>query len=182
MNSAKFEQLVSMLEKPARSGGSCRARCPVHNSKGQTLSVTDKSGGYIVAHCFSCGAGGPDVVKALGLPISILFPDDDYKPPVITKRMREDNILDALTVQFSGKPETLADSRQKIKATERLKGYAIKAEEVGENAPPIDHPALNDFREHYDEALRQSPALRKEIVDSHWEGIAQRAYLWLKNL
>lgn len=182
MNSAKYEQLVSMLEKPARSGNSCRARCPVHGSKGQTLSVTDKSGGYIVAHCFACGAGGPDVVKALGLPISILFPDDDYKPPVITNRMREDNIIDGLTLQFSAKSETLAESRAKIKATERLKGYDIKADQVGEDAPSIDHPALKDFRNHYEDALEKSPALRKELVEKTWEGIAQRAELWLKNL
>jgi len=180
MSSAKFEQLVGQLEKLSKSGKGWRSRCPVHGSKGLTLSITEKDGGYIVAHCFSCGAGGPELVKALNLPLSLLFPDDNYVPPTITKKMREDNILDGLTVQLSTKAQTLEDTRLINKSRERLKGYAIKAEESGEEAPDLMHPALDDFRPKYRKALQESPALRQEIVDSHWEGVAQRAELWLK--
>ena len=181
MNSAKFEQIAAHLEKLTKSGSGWRARCPVHGSKGNTLSISEKDGGYIVAHCFSCGAGGPDVVKALNLPLSLLFPEDDYVPPVITKQMRQDNIEDGLVLQFSAQAKTLEDSRRVMKAKERAKGYQVKAEEWGRDAPPVDHKALDDFSPHFRKALQESPALREEIVESHWQGVAERAELWLKS-
>ena len=93
----KFESLINRLEKPKRNGFNVRARCPVHGSKGQTLSVTEKEGGYIVAHCFACGADGLELVKALGLPVSVLFPDDrEYVAPSITRKMKEENIQDVI--------------------------------------------------------------------------------------
>jgi len=181
MNSTKFDQIVSQLEKARLTGSTCRARCPVHGSKGQTLSVSQKDGGYVVAHCFSCNANGPDVVKALGLPLSLLFPDDDYVPPAITKKMRSENIEDGLVVQFSAQAKTLEDNRRLTKARERAKGYRIKAEEAEVDAPSIDHPALDDFKVGYRKALEESPALRTEIVENHWESVAERAELWLKS-
>ena len=179
MSSAKFEQLASQLEKLVKNGHGYRARCPVHGSKGQTLSVTPKDGGYIVAHCFSCGAGGPDVVKALGLPISLLFPDDDYKPPVISRDMRRRNIEDGLILQMSGKVDSLDDTRLVNKSRERAKGYQIKAEEAQIESQPFEHRALDDFKPKYRKALQESPALRDEIVENFWDGIAKRNELWL---
>lgn len=170
----KFEAIVSRLDKVKSSGDSVRACCPVHGSKGQTLHVTDKGGGYIVAHCFSCGAGGPELVKALGLPLALLFPDDDYTPPVITKEMRRKNIEDGLLSQMMIEPKTLEESRALNLSRERLKGYEMKAEQAEEEAPPISHPALDSFKGQFRQALEQSPALRSELVDSHWDGVADR--------
>ena len=171
----KFEAIVSRLDKVKRSGGSVRACCPVHGSKGQTLHVTDKDGGYIVAHCFSCGAGGPELVKALDLPVGLLFPDDDYTPPTVNREMRRKNIEDGLTLQAPPKSEpTLAEYRARLKAKERAKGYELKAEQAEEEAPPISHPALDPFKAEFGQALDQSPALRAELVESHWEGVADR--------
>ena len=179
MSSAKFDQFTQKLEKLAKSGQGYRARCPVHGSKGLTLSVTPKEGGYIVAHCFSCGAGGPEVANALGLPISILFPDDDYLPPVITKEMRRKNIEDGLILQMSGQAKTLEDTRTVNKARERAKGYSVKEEESETESQPLQHKALDPFKQKYGEALRKSPALRDEIVENFWDGIAKRNELWL---
>jgi len=170
----KFEAIVSRLDKVKSSGDSVRACCPVHGSKGQTLHVTDKGGGYIVAHCFSCGAGGPELVKALGLPLALLFPDDDYTSPVITKEMRRKNIEDGLLSQMMTEPKTLEESRALNLSRERLKGYELKAEQAEEEAPPISHPALDSFKAQFRQALEQSPALRSELVDSHWDGVADR--------
>ena len=178
----KFEAIVLRLDKVKRSGRNVRAVCPVHGSKGQTLSVTEKEGGYIVAHCFSCGAGGPEVVKALSLPVGLLFPDDDYTPPTINRDMRQKNIEDGLTLQAPPKTEpTLAEYRARLKAKERAKGYELKAEQAEHEAPPISHPALDPFKAEFRQALEQSPALRSELVESHWEGVALRADLWLKS-
>ena len=171
----KFEAIVSRLDKAKRSGHSVRACCPVHGSKGQTLSVTEKEGGYIVAHCFSCGAGGPEVVKALSLPVGLLFPDgQEYERPTITKEMKDRNMIDAFILQQSPKAETLDDIRAVTKAKERAKGYELKAEQAEHEAPPISHPALDPFRQNFAPALRSSPALRSELVESHWEGVADR--------
>lgn len=179
MSSAKFEQLASQLDKLAKSGNGWRARCPVHGSKGLTLSVTEKDGGYIVAHCFSCGASGPDVVKSLNLPVSLLFPDDNYTPPVISRDMRRRNIEDGLILQMSGQAKTLDETRTVNKSRERAKGYQIKAEEAEVESQPLEHKALQPFKEKYGQALRQSPALRDEIVENFWDGIAKRNELWL---
>lgn len=179
MNSAKFEQLAGQLEKLSKSGNGWRARCPVHGSKGLTLSVTEKDGGYIVAHCFSCGASGPDVVKALNLPISLLFPDDDYVPPVISREMKRKNIEDGLILQMSVQAKTLDETRTVNKSKERAKGYQVKVEESESYSEPLEHKALQPFKEKYSEALRQSPALRDEIVENFWDGIAKRNELWL---
>ena len=171
----KFQSLVDRLEKVKRSGANVRAVCPVHGSKGQTLSVTEKDGGYIVAHCFSCGAGGPEVVKALGLPVGLLFPDgQEYERPLITKEMKDRNMIDAFILQQSPKAETLDDIRAVTKAKERAKGYELKAEQAEEEAPPISHPALDPFKAEFRQALEQSPALRSELVESHWQGVADR--------
>lgn len=179
MSSAKFEQLVGNLDKLSKSGQGWRARCPVHGSKGLTLSVTEKDGGYIVAHCFSCGASGPDVVKALNLPISLLFPDDNYVPPVVSRDMKRKNIEDGLILQMSAQAKTLDETRTVNKARERVKGFDQKMDAVGEDVP-TDHPALKPFETIFGTALEKSPALRESIIDGHWEGVAARAELWLK--
>jgi len=177
IHNEKFESLIGRLEKVKRSGRNVRAVCPVHGSKGQTLSVTEKDGGYIVAHCFSCGAGGPEVVKALGLPVGLLFPEDDYTPPTVTTQMKEASKIDAFILQEAHRAKTLKETRIVTKARERAKGYELKAEQAEEYAPPIEHPALDDFRQDYARALEVSPALRSEIVDSHWEGVATRSVI-----
>jgi len=180
MSSAKFEQIVSALDKVSRTGKGVKARCPVHGSNGQTLGVTEKDGGYIVANCFSCGAKGVDLMAALGLPTSLLFPDDGYKPPVITKEMKRKNIEDALLMQISPPAKNLYDLRTLNKAEQRLKGFDQKMADAGEEVP-VDHLALRPFETIFSEALNNSPALRESIIDSHWDGVAARAERWLKD-
>jgi len=171
----KFDELLSRLEKVKRSGLSARARCPVHGSKGQTLSISDKDGGYIVANCFSCGADGLALVKALGLPTSILFPEgSEYVRPTVTREMKDRALIDAFILNQAPKAETLEDHRAITKAKERAKGFEMKLEASDQEVPPKDHPALDDFRQHFGEVIGQSSALRSEIVESHWQGVADR--------
>jgi len=176
-----LQTIVSKLEKTKTTANGYRARCPVHGSKGQTLSITAKDGGYIVAHCFSCGAGGPELMKALGLPVSFLFPETtEYIPPTITNQMKADNARDGIILQYAQEspPESLADNREVTKARERVKGYFTKAEQANHESPPITHPALAGFGQ-YQKALETAPALREQIVSAHWDGVARRAELWL---
>ena len=176
-----FASIVDRLEKVKTTVNGCRARCPVHGSKGQTLSITAKDGGYIVAHCFSCGAGGPELMKALKLPVGFLFPETtEYSPPTITKQMKADNVRDGIILQYAQEtpPESLADNKQVTKARERVKGYFTKAEQANHESPTMNHPALADFAQ-YKKALETAPALREQIVAAHWDGVAVRAELWL---
>ena len=52
--------------KPKRSGGEWKAKCPAHDGKTQSLSVSEGDKGAVLFHCFS-GCTFEDVLRALGL-------------------------------------------------------------------------------------------------------------------
>ncbi|MBP6815872.1 MAG: hypothetical protein KAY46_03895 [Burkholderiaceae bacterium] len=69
-------QLLGKLEL-VRKGGRGRwiARCPAHADKDPSLSVRELGDGRILIHCFAgCAAG--DVLTAIGVDMSALFPDE----------------------------------------------------------------------------------------------------------
>jgi hypothetical protein len=174
---SKINEILSKLNKPRKAGKGYRAPCPVHGGKGDTMSITEKDGGYIVANCFSCGAGGPELCEVLGLPLSLIFPDDDYRPCEITKDMRAKNIEDAFFKMIATKERklNLEDSRSLRRVNESLKGYKIKADQAGIDHVSEDHPALKLYSVDYGEAVKDSPALRDALVDATWDGIEARA-------
>ena len=53
------------------------ALCPVHNEKTPSLGLKLTPEGKIICHCFGCGASGLDVIHALNLDPSELFPPED---------------------------------------------------------------------------------------------------------
>lgn len=61
-----LSDLIPHLSKVKRSGNGYTALCPCHNDSSPSLSVGEKDG-KLLAHCFACGAGLPDVLDALGL-------------------------------------------------------------------------------------------------------------------
>ena len=58
--------LLPHLKKHKPSGSGYVAICPCHPDKDPSLSVGEKDG-KLLAHCFACGAGLPEVLDALGL-------------------------------------------------------------------------------------------------------------------
>lgn len=84
--SVPIETLLSRLDgvRQVKPNG-WMARCPAHNGDGRSLAVTDKDNGYILIHCFAheCEAG--DILAAIGMSVSDLFPerlpDRSYSPP-----------------------------------------------------------------------------------------------------
>ena len=174
---SKINEILVKLNKPRKAGKGYRAPCPVHGGFFDNLSVTEKDGGYIVANCFSCGAGGPELCEALGLPLSLIFPDDDYRPPEVTKDMRVKTIEDAIFKMLASSDSklNLSQKRRLRKVHESLKGYHIKAEQAGIEHAPEDHPALKLYSVEYGEAMKDSPALRDALVDATWDGIEARA-------
>jgi hypothetical protein len=66
------ERLLSRLEKVRKSGHGWTARCPAHEDRTASLSVTTGDDGRALLHCFA-GCGAADIVAALGLEIGDLF-------------------------------------------------------------------------------------------------------------
>lgn len=50
------------------------ACCPVHDDHTPSLGIKLTDDGKILCKCFGCQAGGPEVIQAVGMNISDLFP------------------------------------------------------------------------------------------------------------
>jgi len=69
------DTLLSRLEGVRKTGkGTWRARCPGHNSRGQTLAVRETDDGRVLLHCFA-GCAVESVLSSVGLSVSDLFPE-----------------------------------------------------------------------------------------------------------
>lgn len=97
-----LEALLSRLEKVRkRGGGQYMACCPVHQEKTPSLSIKDDNG-TIIMKCFGCGASGIDVIHAVGMDPSDLFPPSDnsnYDKPRRRSAFPADQVLDALITE-----------------------------------------------------------------------------------
>ena len=74
------ELLLSRLESVrANRNGTWLARCPAHDDRSPSLSIATGDDGKVLLHCFA-GCGAADVVEAIGLELSSLFPEThDWK-------------------------------------------------------------------------------------------------------
>ncbi len=69
--------LLDRLDKVRPRGpGQWSARCPAHDDTGPSLSVKELPDGRVLIHCFS-GCAAHEVVGAIGLDVSDLFPPGD---------------------------------------------------------------------------------------------------------
>ncbi len=69
------ETLLTHLDKVQNRGGSkWMACCPAHDDKSPSLAISELSDGRILLKCFA-GCCTPDVLAAVGLCMSDLFPD-----------------------------------------------------------------------------------------------------------
>lgn len=75
--------ILSRLDRVTGSNGKYRARCPAHGSSGATLSIKDAGDGKTLVHCFA-GCSAQEVMEAIDMRVSDLYPDDDYQRPVMT--------------------------------------------------------------------------------------------------
>lgn len=74
--SAPIDTLLSRLDSVKRSRkNSWMSRCPAHNGHGRSLAITHADDGRILIHCFAheCEAG--DILAAVGMSVSDLFPE-----------------------------------------------------------------------------------------------------------
>ena len=73
-----IETILNALDRVKRkSAGKYVALCPCHSEKTPSLAISETTEGGVLIHCFGCGAGGMEVINALGLDSSELFPERD---------------------------------------------------------------------------------------------------------
>ena len=66
--------LLDRLDGVRETGrGRWLARCPAHADRSPSLSITEGDDGRVLVHCFA-GCGAAEIVAAVGLELSDLFP------------------------------------------------------------------------------------------------------------
>lgn len=70
---AGIDAVLVRLDRVRKSGRGYTARCPAHEDRSASLSVSEGTDGRVLLHCFA-GCGAADVVAALGLTLADLFP------------------------------------------------------------------------------------------------------------
>lgn len=114
---------LSRLESVRETGsGHYRAKCPAHDSGPDTLAITIGRNGSVLLKCFAgCDTG--DVVSAMGLQFSDLYPDagrDRARDPRCGPRVHWRAVCAALLHEF-----TVAE----IGATDLVNGVELTAED-----------------------------------------------------
>lgn len=84
------EILLARLEKVRQTRpGHWIARCPAHGDKHPSLGIRELDDGRVLVHCLSHQCAVPDIVAAVGLTMSDLFPER-LENPANPKRSRRD--------------------------------------------------------------------------------------------
>jgi len=114
-----LDRLVNVKKSGTNKWISC---CPVHDDKTPSMGVWDE-GERIIMHCLGCGAKGPEIMGALGLPIGMLFKDDNGLPSgyvpkaVIEKAQEAAYFVEIFESEIrKGHVATLAEKRQNRKS------------------------------------------------------------------
>lgn len=93
------DKILPLLEKVREKGpSSWLACCPAHDDKNPSLGITEKDG-VVLLHCFSGNCSVFDIVQAVGLEASDLFPEKikiEGSPPIKKKRFPAELVLAAL--------------------------------------------------------------------------------------
>jgi hypothetical protein len=94
-------KIVERLEHCRQTGdGEWIARCPAHADKSPSLTIKELPDGRTLLHCFA-GCGALDVITAIGLEWSDLFPPDDNFYSPVSGRPRKQQTVDELVVEIA---------------------------------------------------------------------------------
>ncbi len=72
-DSPAVQNVLMSLDKVTKPGSGWTARCPAHDDRHPSLSISEGDDGRILLHCHA-GCTVPDIVEAFGLVMSDLFP------------------------------------------------------------------------------------------------------------
>jgi len=73
-----LETILARLQGVRRNGGSHIARCPGHEDRSPSLSITEGRDGRVLLNCFG-GCPPENILQALGLTMRDLFTDNPPK-------------------------------------------------------------------------------------------------------
>ena len=135
------ENMLSRLDKVKATGqGRWLACCPAHDDRSPSLSIHETDDGTILIKCWA-GCGACDVVTALGMELSELFPNtNSSRPPLkphekwiprdVINALAEETMLCviAASAMASGKTLTEEDNKRLFEAARR---FHAAAREVG---------------------------------------------------
>ncbi len=85
--SARLEAILARLKgvRPSTTG-QWMALCPLHDDSRPSLSVAASEDRKILIFCHRCGGVAEQVMDAIGLPRSMLFPDNGRQPETTSRR------------------------------------------------------------------------------------------------
>jgi hypothetical protein len=101
----RIDDFVLRLENLRKSGRGWSARCPSHVDRTNSLSVAVGDHGALLVHCFA-GCGVAEIVGAMGLHVSDLFPDHRERDRPLRSRKTSSSSLQEAREQI------LHDARQ----------------------------------------------------------------------
>ena len=129
---APIDKILPLLHKVKKTKpNQWVACCPAHKDKSPSLSVRNIEDDRLLLHCFG-GCSTPEILAALGLEISDLFPEkESHHGKPITRPFPAADILRALAFEttvvavagaalLSGKSLTEADRARLMLAVERI--------------------------------------------------------------
>jgi len=98
------DKILPLLDKVKKKGdNSWIACCPGHDDKNPSLVITEKDD-RVLLHCFSHHCDVYDIVHAVGLELSDLFPEQikvEGSKPIRKKRFPAEAILEALAEELA---------------------------------------------------------------------------------
>ncbi|MCC2636870.1 MAG: hypothetical protein K0Q68_589 [Moraxellaceae bacterium] len=99
---SSIDVVLARLDKPRKTGKGWTARCPAHEDKSPSLSITEADGSKVLLHCFA-GCKADEVLTAIGLEWKDLFPESlspdarrDYQRKAATQAKAEAELVIAM--------------------------------------------------------------------------------------
>jgi len=91
-------KILSLLRKVKSTGnGTWMACCPAHDDKSPSMTISEYDDRLLI-HCFS-GCNPTDILGAIGLEFSDLFPDKQYTQKSGRKVFNPYDVLEALSTE-----------------------------------------------------------------------------------
>lgn len=86
-----MSDILPLLSKVKRFGKTYRFPCPIHQGKDNNMVMSERDG-VIGIHCFVCNANGVDLCRHLGLHAKVLFPEDSWTLPNVSRETPDEYI------------------------------------------------------------------------------------------
>lgn len=96
----KVENFLQRLDNVKATGRQkWRACCPAHDDGYPSLAITELDDGRVLIHCFA-GCGAAEVLMALDLDFSALYPDTTSSSPLkVRKPWNANDVLSAVALE-----------------------------------------------------------------------------------